>query len=75
MKYFTKLELSMFILSIILIISSFFIFKNDQYLYLVGSLIGITYLLFLSKGIIFGQILGIIFSIFYGIIFIYYFVL
>mgnify|MGYP004689012975 FL=1 len=68
MKYFTKLELSMFILSIILIISSFFIFKNDQYLYLVGSLIGITYLLFLSKGIIFGQILGIIFSIFYGFI-------
>ena len=68
MKYFTKLELSMFILSIILIISSFFIFKNNQYLYLVGSLIGITYLLFLSKGIIFGQILGIIFSIFYGFI-------
>lgn len=46
----------------------FFVFKNTQYLYLVGSLIGVTALIFVSKGNPIGQFLTIIFSVFYGII-------
>lgn len=52
----------------VLICISFFIFKNTQYLYLAASLIGVTALIFVSKGNPIGQFLTIIFSVFYGII-------
>lgn len=55
-------------ISVISIIVSFFAFKNTQYLYLVGSLIGATALIFVSKGNPIGQFLTIVFSVFYGII-------
>ncbi len=53
---------------VVSIIVCFFVFKNTQYLYLVGSLIGATALIFVSKGNPVGQLLTIVFSIFYGII-------
>lgn len=46
----------------------FFVFKNTQYLYLVGSVIGATALILVSKGNPIGQFLTIVFSVFYGII-------
>lgn len=46
----------------------FFAFENTQYLYLVGSLIGATALILVSKGNPIGQLLTIVFSVFYGII-------
>ena len=46
----------------------FFAFNNTQYHYLIGSLIGITALVFVSKGNPLGQILTVVFSVFYGII-------
>lgn len=55
-------------ISVISIIVCFFVFKNTQYLYLVGSLIGATALIFVSKGNPIGQFLTIVFSVFYGII-------
>ena len=55
-------------ISVISIIVFFFVFKNTQYLYLVGSLIGATALIFVSKGNPAGQLLTIVFSVFYGII-------
>ncbi len=45
----------------------FFVFKNTRYLYLIGALIGVTALIFVSKGHPAGQLLTIVFSIFYGI--------
>lgn len=54
--------------SVVTIIACFFAFKNTQYLYLCGSLIGATALIFVSKGNPIGQILTIVFSVFYGII-------
>ncbi|MCM1533628.1 MAG: nicotinamide riboside transporter PnuC [Corallococcus sp.] len=50
------------------IVTVFFVFGNTQYHYLVGSLIGITALGFVSKGNPLGQVLTVVFSVFYGII-------
>ena len=67
-KSFTLFEWLSWSLSVITIIVFFVVFKNTQYLYLAGSLIGVTALVFVSKGNPVGQILTIVFSVFYGII-------
>lgn len=54
--------------SVAAIVVCFFVFRNTQYHYLVGALIGVTALVFVSKGNPVGQALTIVFSIFYGII-------
>ena len=68
LKSITVAEWLIWGLSVISIIVFFFVFKNTQYLYLVGSLIGATALIFVSKGNPIGQFLTIVFSVFYGII-------
>lgn len=55
-------------LSVAAITVCFFAFGNKQYLYLIGALIGVTALIFVSKGNPIGQVLTIVFSVFYGII-------
>lgn len=54
--------------SVVAIVACFFAFGNTQYHYLVGALIGVTALVFVSKGSPIGQGLTIAFSVFYGII-------
>lgn len=74
-KNLTKGELLLWITSLLIIIISFFIFQNTNYLNLITSLIGVTSLIFLAKGDTLGQILMIIFSLIYGyisIVFKYY---
>lgn len=68
LKSFTIVEWLIWSVSVISIIVFFFAFKNTQYLYLIGSLIGVTALIFVSKGNPIGQFLTIVFSVFYGII-------
>lgn len=68
LKSITIAEWLIWSISVISIIVFFFVFKNSQYLYLVGSLIGATALIFVSKGNPIGQFLTVVFSIFYGII-------
>lgn len=68
LKSITILEWLIWTVSVVSIIVCFFVFKNTQYHYLVGSLIGATALIFVSKGNPIGQVLTIAFSIFYGII-------
>ena len=68
LKYFNAVEWTMWSASIVAIIVGFFVFGNTQYHYLVGSIIGITSLAFVSKGNPVGQIFIIIFSVFYGVI-------
>ena len=58
----------MWSISVVTIIICFFVFGNTQCLYLVGALIGVTALVFVSKGNPLGQTLTIVFSVFYGII-------
>lgn len=70
-KFFKSISLVEWLIwsiSVIALIASFIAFKNTQYLYLIGSLIGITALIFVSKGNPLGQVLTIVFSVFYGII-------
>ena len=66
--YFTKKELLLWIGSILTILISFILFKGDNTLSLIASLIGVTSLIFCAKWNPFGQFLIIIFSLLYGII-------
>ena len=63
-----KFELMLWFASATAIIISFLITNSSDYLSLVGSLIGVTALIFLAKGYVIGQILIILFSVFYGIV-------
>ncbi len=45
-----------------------FLFSRGGWLELIASLIGVTALIFVSKGYLFGQILSVIFALFYGYI-------
>src|SRR5690554_1772598 len=68
LNYFTKNELRLWAISVLLIVGSFFIFDKTNYLTLIASLIGTTSLIFNAKGNPFGQLLMIVFSVLYGTI-------
>ena len=67
-SYFSKVDIALWISSVLLIIASFCIFDKENYLTLCASLIGVTSLIFNAKGNPFGQLLMIVFSLLYGII-------
>lgn len=66
--YFSKIEIILWCISVILIVVSFVIFDRENLLTLAASLIGVTSLIFNAKGNTFGQFLMVIFSVLYGII-------
>lgn len=68
LNYFTKKEWALWLGSITVILGSFALFRGEDTLNLVASLIGVTGLIFMAKGHPFGQFLIIIFSILYAII-------
>ena len=65
-KELTKFELFLWLVSVAVVVGSFFAFGSKDYLTLASSLIGVTALIFLAKGMVIGQVLVIIFAIFYG---------
>lgn len=67
-KSLTRFDMILWILSLVSVISSAAVFRSVDALSLIASLIGVTALIFLAKGDVFGQILIVIFSVFYGII-------
>lgn len=67
-EYFTKAELTLWFVSLGVILLSFIIFDRNNFPALAASLIGTTALIFNAKGNPFGQILIIIFSFIYGAI-------
>lgn len=67
-NYFTKAEIVLWSVSVLLILISFALFDKENYLTLAASLIGVTSLIFNAKGNPFGQLLMVIFSVLYGII-------
>lgn len=67
-KYFSIVEIILWICSVTLIITSFCIFNKNNYLTLIASIIGVTSLIFNAKGNPIGQVLMIIFSLLYGYI-------
>lgn len=66
--YFSGKEIVLWILSVLLVTTSFFIFDRVNYLSLIASLIGVTSLICNAKGNPIGQVLMIVFSLLYGII-------
>ena len=67
-KYFTKADLTLWGSSVALILLSFLIFDRVNFMTLAASLVGVTSLIFNTKGNPVGQALMIIFSLLYGII-------
>ncbi len=67
-KDLSKFERGLWLTSAFLVTLSFLLSPDKDYLTLIASLIGVTSLIFIAKGYVFGQILTIIFSLFYGII-------
>ena len=65
---FTKGEVALWGLSILLVIVSFLVFDGKGLLTLAASLIGVTSLIFNAKGNPFGQLLMVVFSVLYGVI-------
>lgn len=65
---FTKFEKTLWLVSVILIVISFFLFGGSSYLTLTASLVGATSLVLNAKGNPIGQALMIAFGVLYGII-------
>ena len=68
LRYFSKVEITLWSLSVILIVLSFCVFDRENHMTLLASLIGVTSLIFNAKGNPFGQVLMVLFSLLYGII-------
>lgn len=66
--YFTKGEIVLWCVSVLLILVFFVAFDRENLLVLAASLIGVTSLIFNAKGNPFGQLLMVVFSVLYGII-------
>ncbi len=67
-NYFSWFEISIWLVSVTLILISFVVFDRSNYLTLVASLIGATSILLNAKGNPLGQFLMIVFSLLYGYI-------
>lgn len=65
--YFSKIEIALWGVSVLMIILSFSIFDRSNYLAFIASLIGVTSIILNAKGNPIGQVLTIVFSVLYGI--------
>ncbi len=68
LSYFTKFEIGLWTASVFLILVSFCVFDRENYLTLLASLIGATFLIFNAKGNPIGQLLTMVFGLLYGVI-------
>lgn len=68
LSYFTKFEIWLWSISVFSILISFCIFDRENYLTLIASIIGATFLILNAKGNPIGQILTIVFCLLYGVI-------
>lgn len=66
--YFTRNEIVLWAVSASAVLASFLIFNRNNWLTLIASLIGVTFLILNAKANPLGQFLTIVFSILYGII-------
>ena len=68
MNYFSKAEIMLWSVSVVVIVISFCAFDRTNYMTLCASLIGVTSLIFNAKGNPLGQLLMVAFSMVYGAI-------
>lgn len=71
-RVLSKGEMLLWIVSVVTVTASFLLSASGDFLTLTASLIGVTSLIFIAKGHVFGQILSIIFAFFYGIVSFYF---
>lgn len=71
-RLLTKNERLLWISSLIVVALSYILSRDYDVLTLIASLIGVTALIFVSKGLVLGQILTVVFAVFYGIISFYF---
>lgn len=67
-KNLTRFEWSLWIFSLFVVAGSFAVGNANGYLTLIASLVGVTALIFVSKGDVTGQILTVVFSLLYAAI-------
>ncbi len=67
-KRLNKFELALWLCSLAAVTVSFILGPEKDILSLVASLIGVTALIFVAKGMVFGQALCVVFALIYGII-------
>lgn len=67
LKYLNKIDVTIWTCSLLAILVTYFIFGGNA-LSLGSSLIGVTTLIFMAKGVVFAQVLTIIFSFCYGVV-------
>ena len=68
LAYFTKFEMILWSTSVLAIVISFVLLKQDDYLTLIASIVGASFLILNAKGNPIGQVLTIVFSMLYGVI-------
>ena len=64
----TKFELFLWLSSLLIVGGSYLLAPEGDSLSLIASLVGVTALIFVAKGYVFGQVLTVVFAVFYGII-------
>ncbi|MBR2293299.1 MAG: nicotinamide mononucleotide transporter [Clostridia bacterium] len=64
----TKFELALWLCSVVVVFLSFCLSPDGSVVSLLASLVGVTALIFVAKGYVFGQVLCIFFAILYGIV-------
>ena len=68
LTYFSGVEITLWSVSVVLILLSFLIFDRTNYLTLAASVIGVTSIVINAKGNPLGQALMVVFSLLYGVI-------
>ena len=67
-RYFKLADVIIWSVGVVAIVVSFFACGNTEYHYLIGAVIGVSALAFVSEGNPVGQVLTVVFSVFYGVI-------
>ena len=68
LKSFSKFEKYLWCLSVLAVTLSFVLTDEKNWLTLISSLVGVTALIFVAKGLVFGQLLCLVFAVVYGIV-------
>ncbi|MBE5742708.1 MAG: nicotinamide mononucleotide transporter [Clostridiales bacterium] len=71
-KKLNKFEWGLYITSLTVSVISFIVSGMQDYLTFVSSITGVTALIFVSKGMVIGQVLTMVFSLLYGVVSIYF---
>lgn len=64
----TKFELTLWLVSLAVVFASFILSPDKDAMSIIFSLVGVTALIFVSKGLVLGQVLTVIFAVGYSII-------